>query len=122
LLSNAIKYSPRGGVIRVALRHEGAPEAGWAVVSVQDGGIGIPAVDLPRIFDRFYRAGNVALATSGSGIGLTSARQIVEQHGGTITVESTENVGSTFRVRLPIAAIGARQPAAGLDDAPPRLR
>jgi signal transduction histidine kinase len=64
--------------------------------------MGIPAADLPYIFDRFARAGNVVGHIQGTGIGLASARGIVEQHGGTITAESTEGVGSTFTVRLPV--------------------
>jgi signal transduction histidine kinase len=99
LLRNAIKYSPQGGEIAVELTHE---PSGWAVVVVRDQGIGIPADDLPRIFERFHRAGNVAGQIQGTGIGLSSAHQIVEQHGGTISVVSEEGVGSTFTVRLPL--------------------
>lgn len=102
LVGNAIKYSPRGGDIRVGLRRDSAPDDDWAVVTVQDGGIGIPAADLPRIFERFYRASNSVHATPGAGIGLASSRQIVEQHGGTIEVESAEQTGTLFRVRLPL--------------------
>jgi signal transduction histidine kinase len=69
---------------------------------VRDEGVGIPAPDLPHVFDRFRRGGNVAGAITGAGIGLSAARQIVEQHGGTISVESTEGIGSTFTIRLPI--------------------
>jgi signal transduction histidine kinase len=72
------------------------------VLSVRDEGIGIPADDLPRIFDRFHRSRNVR-RVSGTGIGLSSTLQIVEQHGGTIEVESEEGVGSTFTLRLPMA-------------------
>jgi signal transduction histidine kinase len=70
---------------------------------VRDQGIGIPAADLPRVFERFHRAGNVAGRIAGAGIGLAAARQIVEQHGGTISVERREGAGSTFAVRLPLA-------------------
>jgi signal transduction histidine kinase len=73
------------------------------VLVVRDEGIGIPAADLAHIFDRFARASNVAGHVQGTGIGLASARGIVEQHGGIIAVESTEGVGSTFTVRLPLA-------------------
>jgi signal transduction histidine kinase len=102
LLSNAIKYSPAGGEIVLTITREAHAGQPWAVLTVQDAGLGIPAPDLPAIFDRFQRAGNVAGRVSGAGIGLTSARQIVEQHGGSITVASTEGVGSTFTVRLPL--------------------
>jgi signal transduction histidine kinase len=74
----------------------------WTVVAVCDEGIGIPATDLPHIFDRFHRAGNIARQIRGTGLGLMSARQVVEQHGGAISVESTEGCGSTFTVCLPL--------------------
>ena len=99
LLSNAVKYSPEGTVISVSLR----PIEGDAVeVEVSDQGIGIPEQDLARIFERFYRASNVTERMSGTGIGLVGVRQIVEQHGGSISVESREGEGSTFIVRLPL--------------------
>lgn len=101
LLSNAVKYSPRGGEIVIELRKERGPEQ-WAVFVVRDRGIGIPASDLPFIFEWFRRAGNVSGRISGTGIGLASALQVVEQHGGTITVESEEGSGSAFTVRLPL--------------------
>jgi signal transduction histidine kinase len=80
----------------------GAPHQAWAIVQVNDRGVGIPAADLPRVFEPFHRAVNVATAFAGTGIGLASARQIVVQHGGTISVESAEGKGSTFTVRLPL--------------------
>ena len=101
LITNAVKYSPNGGSICVEVAREEA-DGGWARISVQDQGIGIPAADLPRIFQRFHRAGNVVGRVSGTGIGLTSARQIVEQHDGTIGATSGEGQGSTFIVRLPL--------------------
>jgi signal transduction histidine kinase len=116
LLANAIKYSPAGGevVVTVAREDDPAGEDGavgaWAVLAVTDLGLGIPAADLPRIFERFRRAGNVAGRIGGTGIGLASARQLVEQHGGALTAESVEGAGSTFTVRLPLAGPGARAP------------
>jgi signal transduction histidine kinase len=104
LITNAIKYSPEGGEISVTITRERREQQAWAVFSVQDQGIGIPADDLPLIFDSFHRAGNVGDAISGTGLGLASARQIVEQHGGKITVDSEEGVGTTFTVWLPIEA------------------
>jgi PAS domain S-box-containing protein len=98
LLSNAVKYSPDGGAVVVRVGRDD----GWAVLSVQDQGIGIPAADLPQLFERYHRARNVVGRMRGAGIGLTGARQIVEQHGGTIAVESREGIGSTFTVRLPL--------------------
>lgn len=102
LIGNAIKYSPQGGTVEVVLQQEMQGERGWAIIVVKDRGIGIPVADLPAIFDRFYRGRNVTPRASGAGIGLAGARQIVEQHGGTITVESVEGQGSTFTVRLPL--------------------
>jgi signal transduction histidine kinase len=99
LLSNAIKYTPDGGVIDVIVVRDDDETGSWAVVSVRDPGVGIPALDVPHIFERFQRAGNVG-RISGSGIGLAVARQIVEQHGGSISAESVEGEGSTFTVRL----------------------
>jgi signal transduction histidine kinase len=100
LLGNAIKYTPDGGVITVIVVRDDDEAGTWAVVSVRDPGVGIPAQDLPRIFDRFQRARNVG-RIGGSGIGLAVAHQIVEQHAGSISVESVEGEGSTFTVRLP---------------------
>jgi excisionase family DNA binding protein len=123
LLSNAVKYSPDGGPVTVTVRREDGepadPAAGgtggaptWAVLAVEDHGLGIRAADLPHIFERFWRAGNVGSRVGGAGIGLAVAREIVEQHGGTISVESREGIGSTFTVRLPLPASAAPAPVA----------
>ena len=101
LLSNAIKYS-KGGAITVTLLREETSAGSVAEITVEDRGMGIPAVDLPHVFERFQRGSNVQGRILGSGIGLAGARQIVEQHGGTIDVASIEGAGSTFTVRLPI--------------------
>ena len=100
LVANAIKYSPAGGPITLRVTREEV--AGWASLAVMDDGIGIPAADLPHVFERFRRGANVGQVT-GTGIGLAGARQIVELHGGTIAVTSQEGRGSTFTVRLPLA-------------------
>lgn len=97
LLSNAVKYSPSGGPVWVTVKRSD----GMALLRVQDEGMGIPAEDLPNIFERFHRAGNVG-RVAGSGIGLAGVNQIVEQHGGSISVDSTEGNGSTFTVCLPM--------------------
>jgi signal transduction histidine kinase len=102
LLSNAIKYSPDGAAVEVRITREDAPSGSAAVIAVSDRGMGIPAADLPRIFDLFRRGGNAAGRFPGTGIGLASVRQIVEAHGGTVSVESVEGEGSTFTVRLPL--------------------
>lgn len=102
LLGNAVKYSPEGGEVTVRLEYDVTANRTWAVLSVRDQGVGIPAADLDRIFDRFHRGANVTGRIGGQGIGLAGARQVVEQHGGTIEVESREGEGSTFAVRLPL--------------------
>jgi PAS domain S-box-containing protein len=99
LLSNALKYSPDGGPVVVSLAEDPTDRA--AVLSVRDQGMGIPEADLPHIFERFRRGSNVTERTSGTGIGLAGAKQIVEQHGGAITVESIEGQRTTVVVRLP---------------------
>lgn len=104
LLTNAVKYSPGGGRITVTVTVEAgaAGHRGLAVLSVQDEGIGIPASELPRIGEPYYRATNVAGAIRGTGIGLTSSRQIVRQHGGDLTLVSVEGKGTVVTVRLPL--------------------
>jgi PAS domain S-box-containing protein len=103
LLSNAIKFSPNGGEITVTVAQERDATGGIAVLTVRDQGIGIPSEDLPRLFDRFYRAGNVVGQIVGTGVGLTSVRQVVEGHGGTVVIESRLGHGSAFILRLPLA-------------------
>jgi PAS domain S-box-containing protein len=101
LLANAIKYSPGGGRITVGLQKEERGDGEWAMLTVQDEGVGIPAEDIGHIFERFRRGSNVAGRFAGTGIGLSGARQIVEQHGGTIDVASEEGRGSVFTIALP---------------------
>jgi signal transduction histidine kinase len=103
LLTNAVKYSPDGGEVAVTLRRERADAGDLAVLTIRDDGIGIPASDLPRIFERFYRASNVGESLRGTGLGLAAVQQIVEQHGGEIGTESVVGTGTTFTVRLPLA-------------------
>ncbi|HEY8694521.1 MAG TPA: sensor histidine kinase, partial [Chloroflexota bacterium] len=98
LLANAIKYSPAGGDVVVLVGVDGD----WAVLAVCDEGLGIPAADLPHVFERFHRGSNVE-RISGTGIGLAGAKDIVELHGGTIAVTSIEGRGTTVAVRLPLA-------------------
>jgi PAS domain S-box-containing protein len=107
LVDNAIKYSPNGGEIGLTVMTENNGTGDWAVVSVRDQGLGIPATALPRLFERFHRAENVVGRIGGTGIGLALARHTIESHGGTIAVESQETVGSTFTIRLPLAAESA---------------
>lgn len=102
LLSNAVKYSPEGGTITVTIERDETPNGRTAIIVVRDEGIGIPAADLPRIFERFYRAQNVEGRIPGTGIGLLGTKQIVEHHGGTITIQSVEGEGTAVTIRLPL--------------------
>jgi signal transduction histidine kinase len=101
LLTNAIKYSPQGGDVQVRVVQETHEGQTWAVLSITDHGVGIPGEDLPTIFDAFRRGSNVSNSIAGTGLGLASARQIIEQHGGTIAVQSEVEAGSTFTIWLP---------------------
>src|SRR6185369_627894 len=99
LLDNAVKYTPAGGEISLAL----ARENGNAEIVVRDTGIGIPESAQPRVFDRFYRVDKArARAMGGAGLGLSIAQWIVEVHGGEISVSSAPGRGSTFTVMLPL--------------------
>jgi signal transduction histidine kinase len=102
LVGNAVKYSPPGAEVRVVVSRRDDARGAWAVAQIQDQGIGIPATDLPHIFERFHRATNTSGRVPGTGLGLAGARDIVEQHGGEITVQSEEGHGSAFTVRLPL--------------------
>jgi PAS domain S-box-containing protein len=96
LLSNALKYSPSGGPVRFSVHKDGS----LTVFEVQDHGIGIPPDEIGYLFESFHRASNVG-AIQGTGLGLAIVKNAVEKHGGTIEVESTLDVGTTFRVSLP---------------------
>ena len=103
LIENAIKYSPDGGEIVVRVwQQEGAEGPSRAFVSIADRGVGIAADEIPRVFDRFYRARNVIGKVEGSGIGLAAAKRVVEAHGGEIAIESEECVGTTVTICLPV--------------------
>ena len=101
LLHNAIKFTPPGGNIFVAAWAEGDGPAARVVFKVQDSGVGIPVDDLPRIFERFYKADR-ARSGGGTGLGLAIARHLVEAHGGSIWVESRVGQGSSFFFSLPV--------------------
>lgn len=105
LLANALKYSPVGSPVTVRLGLEETGGATWAVLEVEDRGIGIPDAELPHIFEPFHRARNVSSTTAGTGLGLWVCRTIVEQHGGTITIASREREGTTVTVRLPLTPV-----------------
>jgi two-component system OmpR family sensor kinase len=98
LLSNAIAYTPPGGRVTISSRSEN----GLAVLTISDTGIGIPAHDIPHVFERFYRVETSrSRDKGGSGLGLAIARAIVHAHGGTIELKSTAGQGTEFTVRLP---------------------
>lgn len=99
LVSNAIKYTPAGGEIRIQIACENN-RIRWAI---KDTGIGIPKADLGKLFEKFYRAENAsAIETKGTGLGLYLVRLIVEQFGGNVWCESEEGAGSTFQFTLPL--------------------
>ena len=108
LLSNAVKFTPQGGSVSVTARRNGA----MVTIEVIDTGVGIKREFLPHVFDRFRQAEvGAARAHGGLGLGLAIAKQIVELHGGTISVFSDgDGQGSTFRVELPLPV------TAGTDD------
>jgi signal transduction histidine kinase len=104
LISNAIHYSPGGGRITVCTDDAERNGRRWATVTVSDTGMGIPAQELPHIFDRFFRGASPrAMQISGTGLGLAIVKEIVQLHGGRITVESEVDRGSVFTVWVPCA-------------------
>jgi len=112
LISNAIKYSPASSPTEVKAR----AEPGWLVVEVRDHGIGIPARDRVRLFERYFRGSN-ATRVAGTGVGLHLVSMVVAMHQGEVFVESLEGVGSRFVVRLPTAGGAAKTAAATSRDA-----
>jgi signal transduction histidine kinase len=107
LVGNAIKYTPEGGAVSVTASRspDGGASGGTATLAVRDSGIGIPARDLPYVFDRFYRVRSDATQhIAGTGLGLAIVKGIAEAHGGRVSVESTEGAGSTFCLELPAPA------------------
>src|SRR4051812_27826245 len=109
LVSNALKFTPKGGRVDVRLE----TDDGTALLEVTDTGLGIPAGEQERLFERFFRSSTATgSAIPGTGLGLTITKAIVERHGGRIEFESEEGIGTTFRVCLPLGAQrGAEKPA-----------
>lgn len=100
LVDNAIRYTGPGGVVEVCVR----PDRDSVDLVVRDTGVGIPARDLPRVFERFYRVDRArSRETGGTGLGLSIVRHVAENHGGTVAVESELGAGTTFTVSLPVA-------------------
>jgi two-component system sensor histidine kinase SenX3 len=105
LLENAVNYSPDGARVVIGARTVQEPDGPVVEVNVTDEGIGIAAKDVERVFERFYRADPArSRATGGTGLGLAIVKHVVSNHGGTVTVRSTEGYGSTFTLRLPAAS------------------
>ena len=99
LIGNAVKFTPQGGTVRVKLFGERES----VCIEVSDTGVGIPAEDLQKVFEKFYRSEHSASNAGGTGLGLAIVRELVELHDGTVSVSSVLNEGSTFRVLLPSA-------------------
>ena len=100
LLENAVRYSPEGGAVEVVIARV---ESGRARVEFADHGPGIPAADLPRIFERFYRGDpSRTRATGGFGLGLAIAKALVDAYGGTIAADSSAGQGTRMTVELPV--------------------
>lgn len=98
LLSNAVKYSPGGGHVDIT----GWQEEDLVLISVRDHGMGISKDEMPRMFERFFRAKSAAIVP-GTGIGLSLCKEFAKMHGGEVSVDSIEGEGSTFTIRLPIS-------------------
>ncbi|MBQ4607713.1 MAG: hypothetical protein IJB15_13470 [Clostridia bacterium] len=106
IISNAIKYTPEGGHIDVALFREGDR----LVTTVTDNGVGIPEEDIAHIFERFYRVEKSRTSDAGgTGLGLAIAKELVEAHGGQISIQSKLNEGTQVRIELPF--VGKLKPA-----------
>jgi signal transduction histidine kinase len=113
LVSNAVKFTAEGGGVTVRV----APDGDEVVLQVADSGMGIPAEEQAQLFERFFRSSNARrAAVPGTGLGLVIVRAIADAHGGTVALESTEGIGTTFTIRIP--AVPA-EPAA---DAPEELQ
>ena len=100
LIANAFKYTPSGGKVLVQVSQKNSS----ITVEVKDTGIGIPAQDLPHIFEEFFRASNVVKTTKGTGLGLSLVKYVIEKHGGNILLESEVGKGSSFRFTIPISS------------------
>lgn len=104
LLANAVKYSAEGSTVTLTLTTDGEGDDRMFMLQVSDSGIGIPEIDLPHIFQPFYRGSNIN-EVSGMGLGLAIVKKVVDQHGGVVTVDTIPQQGTTFTVGLPLAVV-----------------
>jgi signal transduction histidine kinase len=113
LVNNAITYTPESGHVQVSASARRPPEVerNWVVIEVRDSGVGISPLELPHVFERFYRVDAARTGATGTGLGLNIARKIADAHNGRIEAESQLGKGSTFRVCLP--ALAEHQPETG---------
>ncbi|MFT3852653.1 MAG: ATP-binding protein [Ilumatobacteraceae bacterium] len=110
LIDNAVKFGDHGGEVVVRAAEHG----GWVDLAVEDRGVGIPARDLDRVFERFYRVDQArSRETGGTGLGLAIVRHVATNHGGDVVVQSEEGVGSTFTLRVPASAQPSASEASG---------
>jgi signal transduction histidine kinase len=108
LAENAIKYSNDGGKVTISVRQKGD----YVYFEVQDSGIGIAPLDLPHMFEKFYRSTRrEAYRQRGTGLGLAIVKSIIERHGGEVGVKSQLGVGTTFHIEIPLK----QQPVGGVD-------
>jgi two-component system sensor histidine kinase VicK len=106
-VKNALQFTEPGGMVQIGIEEE----SGYVKVTVRDNGIGIPARDLPKIFERFFQVEeHLTRKHGGMGLGLSVAKSMIELHGGRIWAESEEGKGTTFTFLLPVE--GAAKPAA----------
>lgn len=119
LLSNALKFTPAGGEVVARVARNGSAEGPTVDLSVEDTGVGIPDEARAHVFDRFYQVRAApGSSAGGTGIGLALVRELVELHGGTITVDPTRTVGTRFVVRLPMDEAVALRPTEPAEESP----
>jgi signal transduction histidine kinase len=107
LLHNAVRFTPAGGQVTVIVKEETVDQDRWVTVEVEDDGPGIPAEDLSRIFEPFYRVDpSRSRASGGTGMGLAVVKLLVQVHGGSVRAENRPSGGSRFIVQLPASAAG----------------
>jgi signal transduction histidine kinase len=111
LLDNALKFTPMGGEVWVSARESGRNSKRILEIGVGDSGSGIPPDEQEKVFDRFYRGSNNGPGSTGTGLGLAIVRELMEHHGGTVTLKSKVGEGSVFTLSFPIQTPDAGQPA-----------